>query len=272
MKLLRIGTAAVFGVVFCVFAWFFFSEKSHVDKTYPVLQVVPSAMAVSIYDGADELLAGVTAYDAKDGDITEKIIIESVSPFAADGTCTVTYAVADADTHVAKSTRQIRYTDYTSPKFTLQQPLLFPVGTIWKPGNLIGAVDQIDGDISERVLVTASNYQSNSAGVYTIAVQVGNSKGDTVYLDLPIYVEEWNQRAPVLELDTYLLYVPKGETPDFASYIASVTSPYSKLSDDGVRITEAFQPDMPGVYSIWYTASDILGNEGHTVLTVVVEE
>lgn len=271
MRILRMATVIVFTAVLCIFAWFYYDEKSHADTTYPFIQIESDMIEVSIHDGTDKLLEGVTAFDAKDGDITSKVIVESVSQFSEDGTCTVTYAVADADKHVAKDTRKICYTDYASPRFTLNQSLVFPVGTILKVSSIIGATDCIDGDISEKVLITATDYQANSTGVFDLSLQVGNSKGDVVSLDLPVYVEERNLRAPVIELTEYLIYVSKGKTPDFASYIASVTSPYSGLEDGGVLISEDYHPEIPGVYSIHYYALDTLGNEGHTVLTVVVE-
>lgn len=272
MKRLRTVTVIVFAAVLCVFAWFYLNEKHHADTTCPAIRVEPDTLEVSIHDGADKLLEGVTAWDAKDGDITAKVLIESVSQFAEDGSCTVTYAVADADRHVAKNTRRLCYTDYTPPRFIVSQSLAFPVGTVLKLSSLVGAVDCIDGDISDRVLVTAVDYQANSVGVFSLSLQVSNSKGDAAYLELPIYVEERNLRAPVIALSDYLVYVQKDETPDFASYITSVSSAYSTLDDNGVLISEDYQPDTPGVYSIHYYAWDVLGNEGHTVLTVVVEE
>lgn len=264
-------TVIVFAAVLCIFVWFYLDEKNHTDATRPVIEVPPGTLEVSIHDGEDALLRGVTAFDEKDGDITAKVLIESVSQFSGDGTCTVTYAVADADRHVAKNTRTIRYTDYTPPRFTAEQTLVFPVGTTLKTGDLIGALDCIDGDISEKVLVTYTNYQADSVGVYDLSLQVGNSKGDVVYLELPIFVEERNLRAPVIGLSDYLIYVNRGETPDFASYITSVASAYGTLDESGVLISQDYRADTPGVYSIHYYAWDTLGNEGHTVLTIIVE-
>lgn len=271
MKQLQAATVVLFTVVFCVFAWFYLDEKKHKDTTLPSIQVESGTLKVSIHDGTEKLLRGVTAYDEKDGDITDKILIESVSQFAEDGTCTVTYAVADADDHVAKNTRKIYYTDYTSPRFVLNQALVVPVGTILRVNTLIGAQDCIDGDISDKILLTATNYQASSAGIFYLSLQVSNSKGDLAQLELPIYVEETDARAPVIRLSEYLIYVPKGTMPDFASYIESVTSDYSTLEEE-ILISSDYDPEVPGIYQIHYRAWDVQGREEHTVLTVVVEE
>lgn len=272
MRILRIATVVLFAATLCLFLWYYREEQAHADTSYPVLQVASELLEVSIHDGEEKLLSGVTAYDAKDGDITSKVIVESISQFLDEGVCTVTYAVADADRHVAKNTRKIRYTDYVPPRFTMNRSLVVTLGTDLNIHSIIGATDCIDGDISEKVIIAATDYQTNSAGVFSLSLQAGNSNGDVIYLDMPIYVEETSPRAPVIELSEYLIYVPQGETPDFSSYIASVTSSYSNLEESGVLITGNYHPDVPGVYTVHYYASDEQGNEGHTALVVVVEE
>ena len=81
MKFLRIGILILFAVVFLVFGWMFIDEKINQDKTLPVITVDSEMLEVSLNADEAELLKGVTAYDEKDKDITEKIIVESVSNF-----------------------------------------------------------------------------------------------------------------------------------------------------------------------------------------------
>lgn len=272
MKVLRITTIILFAVTSCIFAWFYFDTQVNTDTTYPTLQIDEPLLEISIYDNEEVLLQGVTAYDTKDGDLTANVIVESISQFSEENTCTVTYAVADSDKHVAKSTRKIFYTDYTSPRFILKQPMIFSVGTTVDINNIVGAVDCIEGDISDRVIVSATDYQANSAGVFNLSLQATNSKGDIIYLDLDIYAEERNVRAPKIELTDYLIYVKTGEILDFKSYIESITSDYYEIDEESIVITESYDAQTPGIYSVHYYVFDKLGNEGHTVLTVVAEE
>lgn len=272
MRVLRIITVALFAAVFCVFAWFFIDAKLNTDTTLPQIYIEGDLLDVSIHDGEEALLQGVSAYDKKDGDITSEIIVESVSSFVEDGICNVTYAVADNDKHVTKNTRMIRYTDYTSPKFSLSKSVVFSVSQSLDVRSVIGVEDIIDGDISEKLIVTASDFKASTAGAFTVSVQATNSKGDTVYLDLPIFVEQARVRAPQIQLRDYLIYVDKGSEPDFRSYIASVTSDYNAVDESSLVISEDYDPGTPGVYSIHYYVLDAQGYEGHAVLTVVVEE
>lgn len=272
MKALRFFTVIVFIAVTCLFIWFFFDSMMNEDNSQPVIQINGDVLEVSIYDDDQVLLRGVSAYDEKDGDISGRIIVESVSTFADDGSCTVTYAVADSDKHVAKNTRKILYKDYTSPRFELEQALVFAVGKSLNIQSLVGASDCLDGDISHSVIVAATDYTDNAVGVFTLSLQATNSKGDTIYLDLPLYVEEVNLRSPVIELTQYLVYLQKGEELDAESYISSMSSSYYTVDEDSLLISQLPDTQIPGVYTVHYYVLDNLGNEGHTVLTVVVEE
>ena len=119
MKYFRIGISVLCALSICLYAIFFIREKSQ-DKTYPVISIDEEIIDVSIKVTDEELLKGVTARDAKDGDITSKIIIESVSDFIEHGVSIVTYSVCDNDNHATSATRKIRYTDYTEPVFIIE--------------------------------------------------------------------------------------------------------------------------------------------------------
>ena len=77
MKYFRIAICVLCALSICLYAIFFIREKSQ-DKTVPVITIDEEIIDVSIKVTDEELLKGVTASDAKDGDITSKIIIESI--------------------------------------------------------------------------------------------------------------------------------------------------------------------------------------------------
>lgn len=96
MRFLRIAVSALFAVTLIVFSYFFISNKLNRDDTIPVITVEGDMLDVSIKATNEDLLKGVTAHDDKDGDITSKVIVESISKFTEKGVCKVTYAVCDA--------------------------------------------------------------------------------------------------------------------------------------------------------------------------------
>ena len=272
MKVLRLVTAISFVVTLCIFFVFYVVTKNNTDTTIPTIKISGEEIEVKVNATDAELLKGVTAFDEKDGDITSSVVVESISKFIGDGLCTVTYAVADSDNNVAKNTRTIRYTDYTPPRFTMSYPLVFSLDDSVDVSSIVGATDSIDGDISDKVVVTATNFTDNTVGVFALSLQATNSKGDIIELELPVYVEDKSLLAPIIELNEYMIYIKKGEKPNFRTYISTVTANNSRLSNDEVKISTDFDSQTPGVYSVHYYASNSLGDTGHTILTVIVEE
>ena len=76
------------------------------DTTMPEIRVAEEPLSISIADGTDALMSGVTAYDAKDGDITDKLILQKIE-MGEGGEVSATYAVSDNDSHVVTRTRTI---------------------------------------------------------------------------------------------------------------------------------------------------------------------
>ncbi len=270
LKLLRLTVTVLTTISICVFAAFFISEQLR-DKTIPVITVENEIIDVSLHADDKELLAGVTAYDKKDGDITSKIIVESVSKFTEEKTSIVTYAVCDNDNHVATAKRKIRFKDYTEPYFVIKEALVFAVDEqnvdiISK----IGAMDCIDGDISNRVIITASDFETNTVGVFTVSAKATNSMGDSIYMDIPVYVEEKSVAAPKLELKSYLVKTKVGENIDLSTYITSATDENGDLLEN-IIIDTNFDPNKPGRYQAHYYTSDSKDREGHSILTIIVE-
>lgn len=271
MKILQRAVLILFLVTLVAFVGFSVIERLTTDNTYPTITVSEDVMEVSIKDKNEKFLEGVTAFDGKDGDISDKVLVESVSKFIEPGVCTVTYAVSDADNHVAKATRTIRYTDYTPPEFYMKRALVYGVGEDVNIRAAVGARDCIDGDISDKVTVVATDYITNTAGVFTVSLQVANSMGDMIYLDVTVHVEGNETMAPEIALEKSLIYIKKGEKPDFESFVKEVTIDGVVMKDYAMMISTNFDSEVPGTYNVHYYITTTTGYEGHSILTVVVE-
>lgn len=266
MKTLRIGIITVFIIVSVAFAFIFVHERRSGDDTYPTIKCEDKILEVSPQPDIKELLKGITAYDEKDGDITDRIVVESVSKFKSFGVSTVTYAVSDSDMHVVKLERDIKYKGYRKPKFTLNQALVYNTNSRVELGDAIGAQDVLDGDISENVVITVDKTVKQTKGKHIIDVSVTNSKGDTATLKLPVYVESQTYSTPKPELSEYLIYIKKGTWIDPRSYILPGQENFE------ITIDSDLDTSKTGVYKIEYHAKDFYGGVGHSVLNVVVEE
>lgn len=270
MKLLRICVIAVFLVTLALFGHSV-SGQLAADKTVPVITMDSDIIRVSINATDEELLQGVTAYDEKDGDISSRLLVESISRFIEPGVSNITYAVCDNDNHVSSATRRVCYEDYTPPRFTLRGPLVFSQSSV-NILNRIGAVDVFDGDISSKVIITATDYDSQLNGTYQVSAKVSNSLGDTIYLTLPIFIEDIKISAPAILLKNYIVYVKSNETFDIYSNISEVKDERENDLRDRLIIDSNYTPGKAGLYQVHYYVTDDENRQSHSLLLIVAED
>lgn len=213
-RILLIATLAVFAV-------FIVRHRSGADTRAPEIHVEESVIEASVADGEDVLLAGVTAYDRTDGDVTDSVQVENISTFYGDRKRLVTYVAFDSDNNVARATRELRYTDYEAPRFVLEEPMQYLPGGV----NLkIEATDCLDGNISTAIKLVESDIAStDQPGEYAVTFQVANSAGDVSSLHATVEIlEAAVPGAPAISLSKYIDYIPVGAGFDPNSYIDSV--------------------------------------------------
>ncbi len=271
MRLMRIIFILLFFAVTAVFGWVYAGELLSADNTLPSITIDGEMLDVSIKATNEDLLKGVTAYDEKDGDLTSKVFVESVSKFYETGVCKVTYAVCDSNNHVAKASRKIRYTDYVSPKFDLKKSTCYSLYETINLSDDVVATDCIDGNISKSIIMTSENYSSAIAGVFSLNVSVTNSNGDTSSIILPLIIEDRNLSAPKIELSDYMIYSKAGTPINFADFVVSAMDSAEQDIRGTVRIESTIDFNTPGTYSVHYYATDATGLRGHSVLVVVIE-
>lgn len=252
------------------------------DTTAPAITVGTEVLEVSVHDGKDVLLQGMTAADVRDGDVTASLVVERVSEINDAHEVTVTYAAFDRSGNVAKAQRTVRYTDYESLRFTLNRPMVYASGSSFDLLAAIRAEDMVDGDISYRIKATSLDETAvTAAGLHSVQFRVTNSMGDTVELTLPVevYTERYNAQ---LTLTDYLVYIQPGQRFDYMDYLDEFTvrDEVTKLhgtipSDVILQVTGWVDTETPGVYALLMTMTQEQGTMsyvGCTQLVVVVEE
>lgn len=307
MRIERILSTLVLLAAVFVFARFSLNTFRSNDTVGPNIEMDSTQVEVSVNDMQIKLLRGMTATDARDGDVTDTLVIENISDFVGDNIRTVTYAAFDKNNNVAKATRSLVYTDYEPARFALTDAMRFPVST--NQQNILSAIqvtDSIDGDLSDKINFSSSSVINvDTSGDYKVTLEVTNSAGDTFSLPLTITIYENSvyNAAPKIQLTSYLVYTKVGEALNPLDYLAGMTyhgTDYKVTEEEGTfRVDtsdmtrdelEAFREqdpevnlslfeimDMsnynyPGVYEIQYTLGDGEGNRGRVILTVVVEE
>lgn len=242
------------------------------DRTPPVISIQEQLLEVSVYDSKEVFLRGVTARDNRDGNLTDKVLIAGVSKLLTDNRAKVTYLVFDSSDNMASAERYICYTDYSKPVMDLTGPLVFAAGSGISINGKVTAEDVIDGDLSDKIRVSAMDASLNTSGLYSITLSVTNSMGDTSELTLPVLVTETGTNNGEILLSDYLITIPVGSTFDAMDYVeAGITASGRKVTLESVSVSGTVNTEVPGTYSVVYEC-DYGSSDMLSALVVIVEE
>lgn len=270
MKIIKILLIVLLVLVTALYCMTALNPRLSGRDSAPVITCDSPVLEVSVTDGTDTYLSGVTASDGQDGDISSNILIQGISKFISGNTARITYIVFDSDGNMASVSRQLCFTDYTPPRFEVLQPLQYVSGASIGLLDRLRVTDAIDGDITGNVRVSALTATAE-AEIYSVDLQVTNSMGHTVRVTLPVVVTSGNASRPVVNLTEYLVYLNTGDHFTAGQYLQSATTAGGRDAAGDVVITGTVDTSTPGTYLVYYRCSDSLGT-GTAVLTVVVEE
>lgn len=224
----------------CIGALLYQKER---DVEGPVIQMDADTVEISVTAPESEMLAGITAADAKDGDVTDSLVVETLSGLVADNERTASIAAFDSDDHVTKVTRKIRYTDYVKPEFRLSAPFSFAAGT--KTSSVtagLRATDCLDGDISYRISrsnAEGSTLDLNVPGTYRMDFSVSNSAGDMEKFTATVEVYEREEDLPGISLKEAMVYLSRGEEFSPEQYLKSVSVDGQQYLESDGRLISA---------------------------------
>lgn len=176
-KLIIIELVLIILVVICNDAYLVY-HHIELQNSAPVITIEAESDEFSVSATEDDFLRGVNATDKEDGNVTESIIIESISQIINGNQRTITYVAFDSSNNVTKLDRDITYTDYSSPKFEGSNKITVPMGTSTEILSKLRATDVIDGDISGQIKIEINNVEVGVPGRYAARISVTNSCGD----------------------------------------------------------------------------------------------
>jgi hypothetical protein len=221
--------------------------------------------------------------------VTDSLLVESMGTFTDGYTRLATLAAVDSAGNVTRVTRQVEYTDYTGPTFSLDAPLQFQTGST-EISSAVSAMDELDGDISDKVkLTTDSTINSGDTGDYPVVFTVKNSAGDEAELTATLSLYTSTDRTlPVITLSDYLIYIKSGESINPWDYVESISvnqiswnrtalgilraeASEEVIRESDVYISDRMSTTTPGCYEITYSYTSN-GKTGTVRLIVVVEE
>lgn len=284
MYLLNRISKILFVLILILFIVFYFMTRMN-DHVAPVISMEEDEIEVSIEDPEEDLLEDVTATDNKDGDLTDKIILENLSNFTSPGQRVATYAVFDSSGNLTRASRVVKYKDYTPPHFEIDTPMILPTSAISGTSSSdylsgVSATDCIDGDVSHnvKVLKVGEVTEEHYGTIAEAELQVFNSAGDVARLTFPVVFQTSN--TPQITLKEYVVYLKKGDAFLPESYItgafdgkkqmtrAEFEEEYSTI----IQYNSKVDVNTVGTYPVAYVATYEEKDPSMTYMVVVVEE
>lgn len=249
-------------------------DAMRTDTEAPEIKLEAIVPEVSVTDPQSALLQGITAKDKRDGDVTDLLVVERVTLLDSKGTLMVNYAAFDNAGNVSKAQREAKYTDYRSPRFTMESPLIFTYGASFDVLSIVSANDSIDGDIQHRIRATPLDKVAiNELGIHEVQFQVSNSLGDTVTKVFPVEVYDPDMYDAKLYLTDYLVYLPAGTTFSPNAYLEEFVVGGEEVSlenglpkDYTLKLKGGVQTNTPGTYVVEYRVTYTQKNENNSAL------
>ena len=228
---------------------------------------------LSVSDDESVLLRGLSATDDRDGDLSDKIMVERVSRFTEPGECRVSYVVFDSSYNVGRFERKVVYDDYTAPRFGLKEPLMYRMGETIRLTDRITLTDSLEGDLSHKIKIGSYNVPEGEAGIFEIDLMATGSYGQEVGMKIPLNVLQYGSDLPKIVLKEYLAYTTVGESVEVTDYVETLLDrDGSELELDALRVDSQVDLSKPGSGQLRLELTGKDGLVGISYLTVIVEK
>ncbi|MEF9952755.1 immunoglobulin-like domain-containing protein [Clostridium sp.] len=218
-------------------------------------------------------LTGVTAYDAEDGDITNKIqVVSSTVDTSKPGTYIVKYQVFDSNLYISYKEITVKVLSNETPSITGSDINIF-VGDKFNPLEGIAAYDAEDGDITDKIQVVSNNVNVLKAGEYQVNYSVTDSDGNTFTLTRIVTVNE----RPVIpnappSITASTITINLGDTFNPLNGVTAHDAEDGVITNKIQVVSNTVDILRPGIYKVIYSVADNNGNIASLERTVIVKE
>lgn len=229
--------------------------------------------AIQINQGSTfDPLAGVTANDPEDGNLTADIeVTANTVNTAVPGTYSVTYSVEDSDGGVRTVERTVfvlPVAENQLPVFNGVGPAQVIIGGSFDPLAGVVAIDPEDGNLTSAIVVTSNNVNTAVEGVYQVSYSVTDSDGGVQTADRQVTVTPTPNAAPVLG-GVVDVTVTQYDEFDPMLGVAAVDAEDGNLTAS-IVVTGTVNTSVDGVYNLTYTVEDSDGAETVKIRVVTV--
>ena len=262
-------------IIVCVVLYF------RTDRIAPHFEF--QALSVRYREGMDqsELLAGITARDNVDGDITDRVVIEKMIEDTQDGSVVVFYAVSARAGNVAKTSRVFEavFDDQSAGRYMeagIDAALQMEHMTIdyerGKDGQDEGETEIMPSP-SPLSSITPSPLSEPALDPTSAATLLESTSGREAVRPSEQPVPTANPAAPVLTLKTSEIRVRAGQGPAWVDIIETLTDDKDSYETLFRNLSvSSYDRDRAGSYRVTVCTQDSDGNRSQSVpLTILVE-
>ena len=251
------------------------NPKMEVLNEAPVIHATDKTITVG--DTFDPM-AGVTAEDAEDGNLTAKIVVEKndVKTDVA-GKYEVTYKVTDNQ----GATRRKTIIVTVNPKMEVlnEAPVIhatdktITVGDTFDPMAGVTATDTEDGNLTTKIEVKKNDVDTTKAGKYEVTYKVTDNQGATCTKTIAVTVNpkmEVLNEAPTIDAADKTITV--GDTFDPKAGVTAKDAEDGDLTDKIEVVKNTVDTKKAGKYEVTYKVTDSDGATRTKTIKVSVKE
>ena len=241
----------------------------------PIIEAEDKTLTVG---DAFDPMADVTATDAEDGNLTDKIeILNNEVDTTKPGKYEVTYKVTDSKG--ASYTKTITVT--VNPKMEVLNAIptikaedkTLTVGDTFDPKADVTAEDVEDGNLTDKIEVLKNEVDTTKAGKYEVTYKVTDCKGasrtKTITVTVNPKMEPLNE-APTIDVTDKEITV--GDKFDPKDGVTAKDKEDGNLTDKIEILKNTVDPSKPGVYEVTYKVTDSKGASCTKTIKVTVKE
>ena len=241
----------------------------------PIIKAEDKTLTVG---DAFDPMADVTATDAEDGNLTDKIeILNNEVDTTKPGKYEVIYKVTDSKG--ASYTKSITVTVNPKMEPINAAPIIkaedktLTVGDTFDPKADVTATDEEDGNLTDKIEVLKNEVDTTKPGKYEVTYKVTDSKGasrtKTITVTVNPKMETLNE-APTIDVTDKEITV--GDKFDPKDGVSAKDKEDGNLTDKIEILKNTVDPSKPGVYEVTYKVTDSKGASCTKTIKVTVKE
>nr|WP_172692235.1 leucine-rich repeat protein [Paeniclostridium sordellii]AUO31860.1 hypothetical protein [Paeniclostridium sordellii] len=223
--------------------------------------VISGADNVSIKEGTPfNPMAGVTATDTEDGNITKDIKVTGGVDTDKPGKYELTYTVTDKDGNTTTVKRivtvNMKWVDINNIPVINSENKTIKVGDKFNPMTGVTATDKEDGNITKDIKVIENTVDTSKPGTYKVVYEVTDSKGATATKTITVTVRS-NDKPVISGTDN--VSIKEGTLFNPMAGVTATDTEDGNITKD-IKVTGGVDTDKPGKYELTYTVTDKDGN------------